>query len=57
LFISKDGERRIPYRYAKKMQEERWVGGQSTHIPLRVNTSGVIPIIFASSHTSVSQYL
>lgn len=43
------GERRIPVQYAKKMQGRKMVGGQSTHIPLRVNTAGVIPIIFASS--------
>ena len=43
------GERRIPVQYAKKMQGRRMVGGQSTNIPLKVNTSGVIPVIFASS--------
>lgn len=44
-----DAERRIPVQYSKKMQGRRMVGGQSTHIPLKVNTAGVIPIIFASS--------
>lgn len=44
-----DGERKIPVQYAKKMQGRKMVGGQSTHIPLKVNTAGVIPIIFASS--------
>ncbi|MFA9376754.1 MAG: preprotein translocase subunit SecY [Lachnotalea sp.] len=43
------GERRIPVQYAKKMQGRKMVGGQSTHIPLKANTAGVIPIIFASS--------
>lgn len=43
------GERRIPVQYAKKVQGRKIVGGQSSHIPLKVNTSGVIPIIFASS--------
>ena len=43
------GERRIPVQYAKKMQGRKTVGGQSTHIPLKVNTAGVIPVIFASS--------
>lgn len=43
------GERRIPVQYAKKMQGRKMVGGQTTHIPLKVNTAGVIPIIFASS--------
>jgi preprotein translocase subunit SecY len=43
------GLRKIPVQYAKKMQGRKMVGGQSTHIPLKVNTAGVIPIIFASS--------
>lgn len=47
--ILQDGERRISVQYAKKMQGRKMVGGQSTHIPLKVNTAGVIPIIFASS--------
>lgn len=44
-----DAERRIPVTYAKKMQGRKMLGGNSTHIPLKVNTGGVIPIIFASS--------
>ncbi len=43
------GERRISVQYAKKMQGRKMYGGQSTHIPLKVNTAGVIPIIFAQS--------
>ena len=43
------GERRIPVQYAKKVQGRKMMGGQSSHIPLKVNTGGVIPIIFASS--------
>lgn len=43
------GERRIPVQYAKKVQGRKMLGGQSSHIPLKVNTSGVIPVIFASS--------
>lgn len=43
------GQRKIPVQYAKKIQGRKQVGGQSTHIPLKVNTSGVIPVIFASS--------
>ncbi len=43
------GERKIPVQYAKKVQGRKMVGGQSTSIPLKVNTAGVIPIIFASS--------
>jgi len=41
--------RKIPVQYAKRMVGRKMYGGQSTHIPLRVNTAGVIPIIFASS--------
>lgn len=43
------GERRIAVQYAKKTQGKKVVGGQSTHIPLKVNTAGVMPIIFAGS--------
>jgi len=43
------GQRRIPVQYAKRVVGRRMYGGQSTHLPLRVNTSGVIPVIFASS--------
>jgi len=43
------GERKIPVQYAKRVVGRRMYGGQSTYIPLRVNTAGVIPIIFAAS--------
>jgi preprotein translocase subunit SecY len=43
------GQRRIPVQYAKRMVGRKMYGGQSTHIPLRVNQAGVIPIIFASA--------
>ncbi len=43
------GQRRIPVQYAKRIVGRKVYGGQSTHIPLRVNTAGVIPIIFAQS--------
>ncbi|MFH1851650.1 MAG: preprotein translocase subunit SecY [Candidatus Neomarinimicrobiota bacterium] len=43
------GVRRIPVQYAKRVVGRKVYGGQATHIPLRVNTSGVMPIIFASS--------
>ncbi|HEV8662552.1 MAG TPA: preprotein translocase subunit SecY, partial [Candidatus Methylomirabilis sp.] len=43
------GQRRVPVQYAKRVVGRRIYGGQSTHIPLRVNTAGVIPVIFASS--------
>lgn len=44
-----DAERRIPVQYSKKVVGRKTFGGQSTHIPLKVNTAGVIPVIFASS--------
>ncbi len=43
------GQRRIPITYAKRIQGRKMMGGQSTFLPLKVNTGGVIPIIFASS--------
>ena len=49
VIILNGGERKIPVQYAKKVQGRKMVGGQSTNIPLKVNTAGVIPIIFASS--------
>ncbi len=49
IILVERGQRRIPVQYAKKVVGRRMYGGQSTHLPLRVNTSGVIPPIFASS--------
>ncbi len=43
------GERRVPVQYAKRMVGRKMYGGQSTHIPMRVNASGVLPLIFASA--------
>lgn len=48
-----DGERRIPVQYAKKIQGNKMSGGNASHIPLKVNTAGVIPVIFASSMMSL----
>ncbi len=48
IFIQ-EGERRIPVQYAKRVVGRRMYGGQSTHIPLKVNQAGVIPVIFAMS--------
>jgi preprotein translocase subunit SecY len=48
VFVER-GQRRIPVQYAKRMVGRRMYGGQTTHLPLRVNTAGVIPVIFASS--------
>ena len=44
-----EGQRRIPVQYAKRVVGRRIYGGQSTHIPIRVNQAGVIPVIFAAS--------
>ena len=61
VIVLQDGERRIPVQYSKKMQGRKMVGGQATNIPLKVNTAGVIPVIFASSIMSfpvvISQFL
>ncbi|NMB37970.1 MAG: preprotein translocase subunit SecY, partial [Firmicutes bacterium] len=49
IVMVQEGQRRIPVQYAKRVVGRRMYGGQSTHIPLRVNQAGVIPVIFASS--------
>ena len=49
VLILNGAERRIPVQYSKKMVGRKLVGGQASHIPLKVNTAGVIPVIFASS--------
>ena len=49
VIILQGAQRKIPVQYSKKMQGRKQVGGQQTHIPLKVNTSGVIPVIFAQS--------
>ena len=48
-----DGERRIPVQYSKKVVGRKMVGGSSSSIPMKVNTAGVMPIIFASSIMSL----
>ena len=48
-----NAERRIPVQYAKRVVGRKMYGGQSTHIPLKVNMSGVLPVIFASSILSL----
>lgn len=53
VIILNDATRKIPVQYSKKMQGRRMIGGQSSHIPLKVNTAGVIPVIFASSIMSM----
>ena len=49
VIILSDGVRKIPVQYAKKVQGRKMVGGNSSVIPLKINTAGVIPVIFASS--------
>ena len=54
VFVER-GQRRIPVSYAKRVIGRKVYGGQSTHLPLRVNTGGVIPIIFAASIITIPQ--
>lgn len=49
IVLLNSGTRKIPVQYAKKVQGRKMVGGSSTNIPLKINTAGVIPVIFASS--------
>ena len=48
VFVER-GQRRIPIQYAKRVVGRRMMGGQSTYLPIKVNTAGVVPIIFASA--------
>ena len=49
VVLLSDGERRVPVQYAKRIQGRKTFGGQTSNIPIKVNTAGVIPVIFASS--------
>ncbi len=49
IVVVQEGERRIPVQYGKRVRGMKMYGGQSTHIPLRINTAGMIPLIFAQS--------
>jgi preprotein translocase subunit SecY len=53
VILLNDAERRIPVSYAQKVQGRKSVGGQTSHIPLKVNTGNVMPIIFASTLMSI----
>ena len=53
IVIVNDAERRIPVQYAKRVVGRKMYGGQSTHLPMKVNMSGVMPIIFAQSIASL----
>jgi preprotein translocase subunit SecY len=57
IVLVERGERRIPVQYAKRVVGRRMMGGQSTHLPLKVNAGGVIPVIFASSILAFPQTL
>ena len=56
VFVERS-ERRIPVQYAKRVVGRKVMGGQSTHLPLRVNAGGVMPVIFASSILALPQML
>jgi preprotein translocase subunit SecY len=55
IVLVERGERRIPVQYAKRVVGRKMMGGQSTHMPLKVNAGGVIPVIFASSLLAIPQ--
>src|ERR1700693_77189 len=55
IFYVERSERRIPVQYAKRVVGRKVMGGQSTHLPLRVNAGGVMPVIFASSILTLPQ--
>ncbi|MCM1261108.1 MAG: preprotein translocase subunit SecY [Butyrivibrio sp.] len=57
VIILNDGVRKIPVQYAKKMQGRKMVGGSASNIPLKINTSGVIPVIFASSLMQIPVFI
>src|SRR4051812_35441049 len=57
IVLVERGERRIPVQYAKRVVGRRVMGGQSTHMPLKVNAGGVIPVTFASSILAFPQTL
>lgn len=53
IIIMNDAERRVPVQYAKRVVGRKMYGGQSTHLPLKVSMTGVLPIIFASSFVTI----
>jgi preprotein translocase subunit SecY len=52
-----EGQRRVPVQYAKRVKGRKYYGGQSTHMPIRVNTAGVIPVIFSTSLLAIPMTL
>jgi preprotein translocase subunit SecY len=57
IVVIQEGQRRIPVQYGKRVRGMRVYGGQSTHIPLRVNSAGMIPLIFSQSILILPAYL
>lgn len=57
VILLSEGERKIPVQYAKRVVGRKMYGGQSTHIPIKVNMAGVLPVIFASSLLALPQTL
>jgi preprotein translocase subunit SecY len=57
IVLVEKGERRIPVQYARRVVGQRVTGGQATHMPLKVNAGGVVPVIFASSFLAFPQTL
>ena len=57
IVFMNEAERRIPVQYAKKVVGRKMYGGQSTHIPIKVAMSGVMPVIFASAILSIPQFI
>jgi len=53
IVIVQNSERRIPVQYSKRVVGRKMYGGQSTHLPMKVNMSGVLPVIFAQSIASI----
>ena len=51
------GERKIPVQYARRVVGQRVYGGQSTYIPFKINTPGVMPVIFASAVLNVPRFI
>jgi preprotein translocase subunit SecY len=49
IVVVQEGQRRIPVRYGKRVRGRKILGGQTTHVPLRINTAGMIPLIFAQT--------
>ena len=55
MFLEK-GERKIPVQYARRIIGQRVYGGQSTYIPFKINTAGVMPVIFAASFLNIPMF-